>query len=135
MKPAIALSLLALAALASGQAAGQQVSGRVQGVYFQAAPGVLVDSSMLHAPSARRWADVEVQQSGPRPAGRDLVEVPAGTTLGPGDTIAYRPGEPKSTELAETLPLIASGRELSVSPAGPQFAESASTGASKVPAR
>ena len=135
MKPAIAASLLAFAALLPSPGVAQDLNGRVHGVYFQAAPGVLVDASMLHAPSARRWADV--QPEGPQPLARrrELVELPPGTRAAPGDTVVYRPGQAKSTELAEVLPAIAANRALSVSPEAPQFAESASTGASKVRGR
>lgn len=132
MKPTIAATVLTVATLLSSPGVAQELNGRVHGVYFQAAPGVLVDSSMLHARTARRWADVQPEGPQSFPRGRELVELPAGTQAAPGDTVVYRAGQAKSTELAEVLPAIAANRAISVSPEAPQFAESASTGASKV---
>ena len=115
MRTALVLAcLLNLAAISPAHA--QEVTGRVQGIYYQSANGVLVDAKMLHSPSAIRWADVEVR-------GRlVLVQMPADLNPKVGDLVAVRLAEPKSSQLAQILPTVTVGRALALEP------ESASVG-------
>ena len=124
---------MGIAALMPLSATAQDAVGRARGVYFEAAPGVLVDATMLRRPSAPRWVDVEIE--GPQAPGRtrQLALVPPRTEVAPGDLVSLRLGEPKSSELAQVLPAASTDRAIAVTPQGPKFAESASTGASSVP--
>jgi hypothetical protein len=114
-----------------GNAGAQEATGRVRGIYFEAARGVLVDASMLRRPGAVRWLDVELDGDLAPERKRQLVLLPKGMDASLGDAVALRLGEPKSTQLAEVLPAVAMNRALAVNPQGPQFAEGASTGASQ----
>ena len=81
-----------------------------------------------------RWLDVELEGDLPPSGKRQLVLLPRGMEAAPGDRVALRLGEPKSTQLAEVLPAVATNRALAVI-REPKFAGGASTGASSVPAR
>jgi hypothetical protein len=100
--------LLASVLLVSALAAhAENAVGRVRGIYYEAARGVLVEPGMPHPPNAIRWADVETGSSK-----RLLVRVPDGMPAAPGDVVAIRLAEPKSSSLAEILPSIAENRAL-----------------------
>jgi hypothetical protein len=88
-------------------ARAEDVVGRVRAVYFEAARGVLVEPRMPHPPNAIRWADVETPSSK-----RLLVRVPVGIPAAPGDVVAIRLAEPKTSALAEILPSIAENRAI-----------------------
>ena len=129
-----ALAVCSIAALCYlSNAFAEEASGRVRGVYFEAAPGVLVDASMQRRPFATRWADVEIDGDRAAPK-RQLVQIPNDMHVTMGDQVTLRLGEPKSTQLAGVMPSVTLNRALAVTPAGPQFAENPSTGASQVPA-
>jgi hypothetical protein len=83
--------------------------GRVRAIYYESAPGVLVDSRFSHRPSAIRWADVEVR-GGRYVLAKMLPEVQAGI----GERVAVRLADPKSTPLAQILPGVASARAYEV---------------------
>lgn len=131
MRTALAISCIA-AALLAAPAAAEETAGRVRGIYYEAARGVLVDAKMLRSPSVARWADVELDGDLPPERKRQLVQIPAGMTAAVGDAVAVRLGEPKSTQLAELLPSTKANRALAVTPQSPQFAGNASAGASAV---
>lgn len=112
MKAALLLALLALAA--AFPAGAQEMPGRVDGVYYEAAPGVLV-AARGHEGRARRWVDVDV-------GGRKvLARVPDDMRVARGDRIAVRVGAPKSSQLAYVLPTTTVSRAFEPDP-------SASTG-------
>jgi hypothetical protein len=95
-----ALLLLAVPALA------EEATGRVDAVYFEVAPGVFVTAGAQRPAHARRWADVDV-------GGRKvLARVPDELQVGPGDRIALRLGDRKSSALAQALPTTAVSRVL-----------------------
>lgn len=101
MRIALALLLLVpcLAALA------EDGLGRVRAIYCQEAPGVLVDARFSHRRDAIRWADVQTR------SGRMvLVQIPAGMQTSPGELVAIRVGDPKSSPLAQVLPTVAVNR-------------------------
>jgi hypothetical protein len=130
------LGLFCIAALLYVPAAeAQETTGRVRGILFEAAPGVLVDASMIRSASAARWLDVELDGDVPSAHKRQLVLLPRGMEASLGDRVALRLGEPKSSQLAGVLPAVASNRALAVKPQGPAFADNATTGASAAPAR
>jgi hypothetical protein len=85
-------------------ATADEVLGRVRALYYEAGRGVLVEAKMLHRSSAIRWADVEVSSR------RILVQLPADMNAAPGDLVAVRLGDPKSTQLAQILPTVAINR-------------------------
>ncbi|HEX7251038.1 MAG TPA: hypothetical protein VF262_11705 [Burkholderiales bacterium] len=97
------LLALFLAAVA-GFAHAEDTVGRVRAVYYEAARGVLVEARMSHAASAIRWADVE---AGSR---RLLVQLPGGFPAAPGDLVAVRLADPKTSPLAQVLPAVAVNR-------------------------
>jgi hypothetical protein len=113
-------------------ASAEEATGRVRGVYYEAARGVLVDAKMLRRPSAIRWVDVELTGDHPPERKRQLVQLPSEMNAAVGDVVAVQLGEPKSTQLAQILPAVAVNRAIKVDPQAPQFAGSASTGASTV---
>ena len=119
---AFALSLVALPVL------GEEAVGRVRAVYFQAAPGVMVDASMLRRPGAIRWAEVEIDGPAKRLA---LVQLPKEMQASVGDILTVDLAGPKSMALALGEPISVS-RATAVQPqsqiAGPG---SASSGASR----
>ena len=101
MRTALALLLFLLCL----SARAEDALGRVRAIYFETAPGVLVDARMSHRASAVRWADVETR------SGRMLlVQLPAGMETGPGELVAIRLGDPKSSPLARVLPTVAVNR-------------------------
>jgi hypothetical protein len=126
----VLLAVVCLAGLLYVPGAGaQETTGRVRAILFEAAPGVLVDASMMRSPSAARWLDVELEGDAPSSRKRQLVFLPRGMEAALGDRVAVRLGEPKSTQLAGVLPAVASNRALTVNPQGPAFADNASAGA------
>lgn len=126
-----AISLLFLTALLfPAAAAAEEAMGRVRGIYYEAARGVLVDAKMNRRAAAPRWADVELEGEHAPERKRQLVQLPPEMNASVGDLVALRLGEPKSTQLAEVLPATAANRALAVTPQAPQFAGTASSGAS-----
>ena len=111
-------------------ALAEEAAGKVRGIYYEATRGVLVDASMLRRPSATRWVDVELIGEHAPERKRQLVQMPKDMSVGVGDTVALRLGEPKSTQLAEILPGVAVNRAYAVNPQDPRIAGTASTGAS-----
>jgi hypothetical protein len=99
--------LAVVLAAAAFAARAEETVGRVRAIYFEAARGVLVEPRMPHPPNAIRWADVETASSK-----RLLVKVPAGIPAAPGDVVAIRLAEPKTSSLAEILPSIAENRAI-----------------------
>jgi len=97
------LAFLCLYSVAT-PAGAEEVMGRVRALYYEAGRGVLVEAKMLHRPSAIRWADVELSSR------RLLVQLPADMNAGPGDLVAVRIGDPKSSQLAQILPTVAVNR-------------------------
>ena len=117
--------LLALA-LPSG---AEEASGRVRGIYFEGAPGVLVDARMLRRAGAVRWADVEID--GPEKR-RAMVQLPREMQAAVGDILTVDLAGPKSMALALGEPMNVS-RARTVQPQ-PQLAgpgADASAGASR----
>ena len=101
---ALALCLFALSLRA------EEVQGRVRAIYYEAAPGVLVDSRFAHRPTAIRWADVDV-------GGRSvLAKMAPEVRAGIGERVAVRLANPKSTPLAQVLPDVATARALESAP-------------------
>ena len=96
---------LALAALVL-PARAEETVGRVRAVYYEAARGVLVEAGMGHPTSAIRWADVETSSR------RLLVQIPAGMQAAPGELVAVRLADPKTSALAQALPAMAVNRAL-----------------------
>jgi hypothetical protein len=94
---------LCLCSLAT-PAGAEEVMGRVRALYYEAGRGVLVEAKMLHRSSAIRWVDVEVSSR------RLLVQLPTDMYAGPGDLVAVRLGDPKSSQLAQILPAVAVNR-------------------------
>lgn len=94
----------ALAAfLLSLPAGADEVAGIVETVYYEAAPGLL-QQWHPRVGARRLWADIDVD-------GRKLLaRVPEGMPISPGQRIAVRPGEPKSTPLARALPMTTVSR-------------------------
>lgn len=101
MKIACSLALLALAAL-SFTAHAQDETGRVRGLYVEAARGVLVDPRMSRGASARRWVDVELTSGSERR--RALVMVPADMKVAVGDLVGVRLA-PEQRQFASLEPL------------------------------
>ncbi len=129
MKTLASLALVA-ALIQSPSASAQDAQGRVLGIYREAAPGVLVDASMLAPRQATRWLDVELD--GDQPTRKHAwVMLPDGMRASIGDRVALRLGEPKSNELAAILPPLAVNRAFAISPAASELAERASSGASR----
>jgi len=109
MKDALVLLTFGLTAFLS-PANAEEAIGRVRAIYYEAAPGVLVDSRFTHRRSAIRWADVEVR-------GRNvLAKMPQEVQAGVGERVAIRLADPKSTALAQVLPDVATARALEVVP-------------------
>ncbi len=103
--------LCALGLLGAAFPAGaEEAFGRVDGLYYQAAPGVLVAARLQGNPGAARWADVDL-------GGRKvLVRVPDDMRVAAGDRIAVRLGAPKSNQLATILPTTTVSRALGPDP-------------------
>jgi hypothetical protein len=107
MKNVLLCAVLALAA--AFPAGAEEVPGRVDGVYYEAARGVFVPARGDEA-RGRRWADVDV-------GGRKvLARVPDEMRVAPGDLISVRLGEPKSSQLATVLPTTTVTRALGADP-------------------
>ena len=98
-----ALALLLLFSCLSARA--EDALARVRAIYFETAPGVLVDARMSHRANAIRWADVETR------SGRMLlVQLPSDMDTAPGELVAIRLGDPKASPLAQVLPTVAVNR-------------------------
>ena len=109
MKGLAALACFALVLFLS-PANAEEASGRVRAIYYEAAPGVLVDSRFSHRRTAIRWADVEV-------GGRSvLAKMPQDVQAGVGERVAIRLADPKSSQLAQVLPTLSTARTLEVLP-------------------
>ena len=106
---------------------GEEAVGRVRAVYFQAAPGVMVDAGMLRRPGAIRWAEVEIDGPAKR---RTLVQLPKEMQASVGDILTVDLAGPKSMALALGEPISVS-RATAVQPqsqiAGPGSASSGAT--------
>jgi hypothetical protein len=102
-----ALALLCLCSIIA-PARAEETIGRVRALYYEAARGVLVEAKMLHPPSAIRWVDVEVS------SGRILVQLSSDMNPAPGDLVAVRLANPKSTQLAHILPEVAVNRAVEI---------------------
>jgi hypothetical protein len=91
-----AASLFFIAALLYMSSAGaQEATGRVRAIYYEAKSGILVDGKMLRTPSARRWADVQLE------SGRMvLVRAPSDMAVSIGDVVAMELETPRPTGLA-----------------------------------
>lgn len=85
-------------------AGAQETIGRVRAIYYEAARGVLVEQRMAHARASIRWADVETASR------RLLVELPSDMDPAPGDLVAVRLADPKTSQLAQILPAVAINR-------------------------
>ena len=95
MKAALPLAVFALAVAFAARA--EEVSGRVEAVFYEAAPGVFASATGREA-RGRRWVDVDL-------GGRKvLARLPDDMRVAPGDRIAVRVGAPKSNQLAHVLP-------------------------------
>ncbi len=109
MKVLLGCALL-LALVATPASGTEEVSGRVDAVYYEAARGILVAAGVRGAPRGARWADVDL-------GGRKvLVRVPDDMSVAAGDLIAVRLGEPKSGQLAYVLPTTTVSRALGPDP-------------------
>ena len=111
------VTLFALLVLLALPVQAEEASGRVRGVYFEAARGVMVDASMLRRPGAVRWADVELD--GPEKR-RAMVQLPRDMQTGVGDILTVDLAGPKSMALALGEPISVS-RATAAKPQ-PQFA-------------
>ena len=104
MKAALVWALLG--ALAVCPAYAEEAAGRVDAVYYEAAPGILVAARLGGKAGGTRWADVDV-------GGRKvLARVPDDMSVSAGDRIAVRLGAPKSSQLSYILPTTAVSRAL-----------------------
>ena len=110
MRPLLACALLSLAAW-TAPCLAEEATGRVRGMYFEAARGVVVDESMLRKTSAARWADVELD--GGR---RVLVQLPRGIDAGVGDLVSLHLGDAKWTQLAAEVAVLRNSRITQVLP-------------------
>lgn len=91
-------------AAAAFAARAEDTVGRVRAIYYEAARGVLVEARMGHPGSAIRWADVEAGSK------RLLVQMPGDFHAQPGDLVAVRLADPKTSPLAQILPIVAVNR-------------------------
>ena len=110
MRPLLACALLSLAAW-SAPSSADQAAGRVRGMYYEAARGVVVDASMLRKPSAARWADVELDGGQ-----RVLVQLPRGMDAGVGDLVSLHLGDGKWTQLAADVTVLRNSRITQILP-------------------
>src|SRR5690242_14444362 len=95
----VLLAVLLLLALPAG---AEEASGRVRGIYYQAAPGVMVDARMLRSASAVRWADVELDGPQKRHA---MVQLPREMQASVGDLLTVDLAGPKSMAIALGEPM------------------------------
>jgi hypothetical protein len=109
MRHALLCAVLGLLG-AAFPAGAEEAFGRVDALYQQAAPGVLVAAKLRGQPDGVRWADVDV---GGR---RVLVRVPDDMRVAAGDRIAVRLGAPRSNQLATILPTTTVSRALGPDP-------------------
>jgi hypothetical protein len=93
MRTLVALVLLLLATTALADS-----GGIVQGVYYEAARGVMVDARMLRRPGAVRWVDVQLADGR-----RAMAQLPANLDAKVGDEVMVQLGEPKSIRIASVL--------------------------------
>jgi hypothetical protein len=91
------LAGLAFFLLAATAFAGD-TGGIVQGVYYEAARGVMVDARMLRRPGAPRWVDVELADGR-----RAMAQLPAHLEAKVGDEVTVQLGDPKTTVIASVL--------------------------------
>jgi hypothetical protein len=91
------LAGLAFLLFAAAAFAGD-TGGIVQGVYFEAARGVMVDARMLRRPGAVRWVDVELANGR-----RALAQLPAHLEAKVGDEVIVQLGDPKNAQVASVL--------------------------------
>jgi hypothetical protein len=93
-------------------------SGLVQGIYFEAAPGVLSTTAVLNARAdARRWADVELAPDASGAERRVLVEIPPGLEARVGDRVGVELNvRPRSALLRRDAPVQRVGRVTNVQP-------------------
>src|SRR5688572_31540029 len=110
MRALLACALLSLAAWAAPCLA-EEATGRVRGMYYEAARGVVVDASMLRKISAARWADVELDGGQ-----RVLVQLPRGIDAGVGDLVSLHLGDGKWTQLAADVAVLRNSRITQVLP-------------------
>lgn len=104
------LALVVFCALGCTTAFAEELSGRVDALYVEAANGVLLEERFAGARPGARWADVSV---GDR---RVLARVPEEMRIRRGDRIAVRVGTPKSNPLAYVLPTTTVSRALAPDP-------------------
>src|SRR4051812_21085875 len=110
MKSFLALACFRGVSALAGLAGAEEAIRRGGGIYYEQAPGVLVDSRFHHRPSAIRWADVDI-------GGRSvLAKLPEEVQARIGERVAVRLADPKSTPLAQILPTVASARALEAVP-------------------
>jgi hypothetical protein len=88
---AIATALLALLALTPGAAYPQSTDGRGQvatvvGLFVQQSSGLLADERLVRGASGQRWAEIRRVGAGVKPD-TELVRIPAGVNLQPGDRV------------------------------------------------
>ena len=102
------LAFLALATVAFPSGA-EEVTGHVAAIYREASPGVLMEERLAGSLAGARWADVDVNGR------RILARVPDGMALSRGERIAVRVGAPKSSQLAQVLPMTTVSRLHSIS--------------------
>ncbi len=108
MKAAFLCALVG--ALAAFPANAEEAAGRVDAVYYEAAPGILIAARVQGKAGGARWADVDV-------GGRKvLARVPDDMKVSPGDRIAVRLAAPKSSQLAYVLPTTTVSRALGPDP-------------------
>lgn len=108
MKAALLCALVGT--LAAFSAIAEEAAGRVDAVYYEAAPGILVAARVHGKAGGTRWADVDI-------GGRKvLARVPEGMNISAGDRIAVRLAAPKSSQLAYVLPTTTVSRALGPDP-------------------
>jgi len=110
--------ILVVCLLWAWPAKAEEASGRVRAIYFEAAPGVMVDASMLRRPGAVRWADVEIDGAEKK---RAMVQLPKDMQASVGDLLTVDLAGPKSIALALGEPMNVS-RAKAVTPQ-PQLAK------------
>jgi hypothetical protein len=110
MRPLLACALLSLAAWVAPCVA-EEATGRVRGMYYEAARGVVVDVGMLRKASAARWADVELEDGQ-----RVLVQLPRGIDAEVGDRVSLHLGDGKWTQLAAEVSVLRNSRITQVLP-------------------
>lgn len=107
LRVAVAFILL----VAARPASAEDAFGRVDGVYYQAAPGVLVAAKLQRGSSVARWADVDLGSGR-----RVLARIPDDQQVSAGQRIFVRVGDAKSSQLAQVLPTTAVSRAVGPDP-------------------